>query len=262
MTVKFMPIIFLFVLVYFANFNLFICSQFAASNEASLPDSNIQSTSINLSQKTTSINLNNSTSASTSFQEPESNTVDSKSNFKQIISLLHSKVVQNCEYGDNPPISKICPNFKIGIANSSYKFNSDIYLLKLKDVEEAIVAKTTIHKLKERCQVGEWCLDNDLIATQYLSIGSSILREHSASLCLVASCYDKIKDYIDTCIKSELSRSILNMVPMLCKVNTENNTSEYCLERTVRLVHVTVAAFTNLDKNNSEVTSEINVSAR
>ena len=66
------------------------------------------------------------------------------------------------------------------------------------------------------------------------------MSKHSRMLCMFASCFEEVKAYVNSCVFTELSKNVLNTVPVLCEASGGRE-NEYCLESAMQLFHVSAA---------------------
>lgn len=104
-------------------------------------------------------------------------------------------------------------------------------------------------ELKNKCIPGEWCLPNDILLKEDTPVNVKKIKRSSEIVCMLASCMEEASYYIDKCVDSEISRNILFMSSAIC--NKYNNTrhNDYCHEHSMRLIHVTIAAYVNTEPN-------------
>jgi hypothetical protein len=160
-----------------------------------------------------------------------------------ILGQLRDQQAEACQYGPDPLIFDVCQNID--------QYNKIYYNLKnirLSDIQNAIIRRSVLNKLNEKCQSDSWCFKKEQVEAH--PIGKTLLAKHSNELCLFSSCYESIKGYINNCVKSQLSKSILNVAPVFCDLIQKEN--KYCLEPALQLMHLSVAQIkeeANLTKN-------------
>jgi len=116
-----------------------------------------------------------------------------------------------------------------------------------------------VKDLKHKCLNGQWCLD-DVNSNEkpFDPIGAKLIQEHSFELCLFASCFSKISAYINHCV-SNVTRSVLNIAPILCELSNNGQSKNYCLEPSLRLIHASVAPHYETNTNKTSVSLFLNL---
>ena len=178
-----------------------------------------------------------------------------KDGISQIKNKLHQKQVDSCTYGDNPRLIDMCPEL---MANKTQSLLNSISNISLGDIENSIINFTIVKKLKN-CFVGDWCLKESFYTvnpkdnTLEMQINKNF---NVVASCQFATCYDRIAPYIKKCVGNTVTHDVLSMAAKMCSFNAHKTDNQYCPEQTLRLIHVTVAAFTsNINQNlTSEVT--------
>ena len=166
----------------------------------------------------------------------------SKSNFlEKIIKYLENEKVMKCDYGTNPKLSEICAGFEQTISEL-FSEKNELFDMRVTQLETILINKTIVNDLKKKCLSGQWCLDdinrND---SPYTPIGFNLLREHSIEICLFSGCFNKIKSYVDHCVASNITKSLLNAVPSLCELSNNGKHKHFCLESSLRLIYSSIA---------------------
>ena len=202
--------------------------------------------------------LNTSTKLITStksFKEIESTATRKKSEYLDLIfAKLQNNMAERCEYDKNPKLVEICPDYFKKMATYGYLNDTHLNNQRLKDIEHMIINYNIISLLKKKCAPGEWCLDylEETLPGYSHNIGKSMLHRYSKIFCLISTCYEDIKEYINNCVDSEVTKSVLSMVPEFCQMNENSNYNQPCLEQSLHLMHVAVAAhYSNGISNNS-----------
>jgi hypothetical protein len=163
----------------------------------------------------------------------------------KIKNKLHDEMVKKCDYGNDPMLVDICPSIK----DDNRLILNELDNLTLSNIEHLIIDYNIVKKLKEKCALGEWCLDGPILKeknTQELKKQSSHNLE---VLRLYSECYSNIADYIDRCTASEISKSVLNMGKVFHEFNPNIYPNKYCPEHTLRIIHVYVATMINHKPN-------------
>ena len=162
------------------------------------------------------------------------------SNINKIIEMAREERANLCSYGENPQLSQICPEFYNLHPHLTAKTTKN---LTLKAVESAMLNATLIQLLRIKCAPGEWCLP-DLAMPMASTKELTLISNHNEKiLCLFASCFVNVQNYIEKCVKSELSQHLLHLGGTMCEFNKNKPlTNKFCSENTMRLIHLHVAA--------------------
>ena len=217
-------------------------------NETQSPYTSIQSTTAVI---TTTSGIANTTSSN----------IKVPNRIEEIKQILKLDAIQKCSYENNPYIIALCPSYSEALISQS----NDTHLvenpdfLRLSDIEKALVYFEVIEHLQNNCKNGDWCLDENYSIVKNVSIGSYILTNYGKSFCMLASCYDEMKDYVAHCANSELLKGLFNMIPILCSIYNENVANEYCLDETSKLIHVTYSLVHSNTTSNDTNFNEKNV---
>lgn len=152
-----------------------------------------------------------------------------------ILGKLEEEQAQKCTYGSNPLVFDICKSINQNdLKNYAYR------QVRVEDLVHRVLNRKVIDSLKKECKPGEWCLGDDHPVNKQ-PLGRSLLAKHSGMLCMFASCYGEIEQYINSCVSTELSKNILNVVPALCDaVGDQDN--RFCLESAMEMYHIAVSA--------------------
>lgn len=160
-----------------------------------------------------------------------------------IVDMLKEEQARSCIHGSNPRLLDICTS----LANrKSHSLLRDIESTTLADIENSIINYTVVNKLKKACFMGDWCLSESFytLDTKTNKFVMNLARNFDPKLyCQYASCYAEIKNYINDCVKSEVSRSALGLAAHMCHFNGDSN-QHFCSEQILRLVHNAAAMFT------------------
>ena len=196
-----------------------------------------------------SIDQLNSTASSTTNNVPNitSTTAESvlRSHTKDkyldsIFEKLNAEKANKCEYGNDPKISELCPEL--------FTRKTDFNEIKLSDIEKIVINKTVIELLRHKCINGHWCLNEVDLKPFAVQIAQSSLE-----LCLYAACHRSMSDYVRKCVSSDIAKGILNIVPTLCDLNTNGKSKQYCLESSMRLIHLSIPGGYDFNSNKSSV---------
>jgi len=165
-----------------------------------------------------------------------------KSNIlEQIMKKLENEKVTKCEYGTDPKLSEICTGFDQTIGEL-FSEKNELFDMKVTHLETMMINNTIINDLKKKCVSGQWCLDDiNSNESPYTPIGNKLLRKHSIEICLFSGCFNKIKSYVDHCVTSNITKSLLNTVPALCELINNGKHKHFCLESSIRLVYASIA---------------------
>ena len=150
-----------------------------------------------------------------------------------ILSKLKKEQADKCAYGSNPLVSDICESF-----DSSSLANQRFINVRVEDIVHRVLRAEVIDKLKKDCVPGEWCLSDAHHVTKH-PLGKKLITEYADHLCMFAGCYREIKDYIVSCVETELSKNVLNVVPVLCEAVGREN--QYCVESAMQMFHVSAS---------------------
>lgn len=157
-----------------------------------------------------------------------------------ILEQLNAEKASKCEYGNDPKISELCPEL--------FARETDYNDLRLNDIERIVINKTILELLKHKCLNNRWCLNDADIKPFNLALAHSSLQ-----LCLYAACHSTMSAYIQKCVKSEISRGVLNIAPTLCELTTNGKSKQLCLESSMRLIHSTIPSDYNFNSNKTLV---------
>ena len=161
-------------------------------------------------------------------------------NIDEIKTALKFEIIKKCTYDSNPVIVEICPRYQELLPKDSSEENETFIegsrFKTMNDIENVIVNEDIIKELIEKCDSNVWCLNQTLI-----EFSSSLLSNYGKSFCLAATCFDELKQYIDNCAQSELTKYLLDILPLLCKIYLENIPQNYCLDDTLKLINVVYA---------------------
>jgi hypothetical protein len=182
-----------------------------------------------------------------------------------VINYILDNAAPQCQQGFDPLISNICPTFKDILLHYDPLIVSNLKRLKLGDIKSYLIDQTTRNLLREKCEIGEWCLDksvadNNKYFKNEKNIGSSFLRQHSVEFEVIAICYDKILSYIDSCAPSDIAKTLLHSVPTinaLIKSSNQSKDDDYCLEKTFELLQVIESSFSQNTTDMTHCESEI-----
>ena len=156
-----------------------------------------------------------------------------------------------CEFGHNPKIDDICPNFREKNRNPVLKY---IQNLTLSYMESIIIDITKIRLLQDKCKNGEWCLNNDILPKNPSLLQKHIFEHNTQLVCAFSSCIDEMKYYIDKCATSSISKNKLKIAPSICKLSTQSkNSSEFCAEQSLRLIYLSLASIINFKNPNARI---------
>jgi hypothetical protein len=151
-------------------------------------------------------------------------------NLDEIKKLLRIDLIKKCA-NSNPSIVSLCPHYsELHVDDLKNETNS---FLHINDIENVLINEKIVKELVEKCD-NDWCLD-------LYDLSNDLLSRYGNSLCLVSTCFDEMKEYISNCARSELTKYLFDLLPLLCKVNLENLSKSYCLEDTLKLIHVEYA---------------------
>ncbi len=74
--------------------------------------------------------------------------------------------------------------------------------------------------------------------------------------CLITSCFASIQYYTERCVDNDLDSHIVQLVPEFCNFEIENTQNEFCVENSLRLLHV-AAAFYELNQQERGPTPDV-----
>jgi len=198
-----------------------------------------------LTSKIMALNDSNFTSTSVSpLKFPPailSHQVREPQNLKLILQRLQAEQAAKCEYGKNPLIFDICSNIDtLNLANYHLK------LTRLEDLVSYVIRPDVIGLLQTHCKPGQWCFNDESSIIKH-PLGKYLMVNHSNVMCLFAGCYKEIEGYINNCVQTQLSKNVLNTVPVFCEAIGKEN--EYCLEPVLQLFHVKAAILGTNEKD-------------
>lgn len=218
----------------------FLFINFLNHSNASISNTTTSTTEKDISKNITNLNLIKALNK-TNTNETEIGSISNGSksnNLKQISNLLRKEQAERCEYEGNPKLDEICPSVR-----SKPSFSKYMNTITLSQIEDAIINKTIVEQLREKCRIGEWCLEDHFIFNNYFAHNTELF-------CMFSDCYDEIKIYIEKCVGSRVTRDILSIAPFLCATSSANNyklNTTYCIENSLELIHVSIASLANYE---------------
>lgn len=170
---------------------------------------------------------------------------------------------EKCVYGPDPLLDELCPDL---MNVSSYSSIPHLKTMRLSDVRARVIDEETVRNLAQSCPVGEWCLPDDMLKINERRNSSQIdLRNSSLAFlvdnklfCLIESCFESIRFYVDKCVENDLTNHIVQLAPQFCNFNIENTQNDYCVESSLRLIHVS-AAFYMLSEEVKGPSPDVNI---
>lgn len=184
-----------------------------------------------------------------------------ETNIKKIFELLRKMQAERCEYGPDPLLDDLCPDL---MNVPSYSSIPHLKSMKLSDVRSRVIDDSIVKNLIQTCPIGEWCLGDEILDMRNRGGGnitqaanSSLAFLHDPKLfCLIESCFDTIKMYADNCVENDLTNHIVQLAPQFCNFDITNTQNDYCVENSLRLIHVS-AAFYELSEEIKSPTPDV-----
>ena len=204
-------------------------------------DDDVNHIKVNLNH-TNQTNLNKDVAKSLNSIKEITKSKESKKskNIDKILEMAQEEKANLCSYGENPQLNEICSNF-----NEFHPHLNPRYMknLTLKTIEENMINFTIIQRLREKCALGEWCLPDlamPMAITKELTV---ISNNNEKILCLFSSCYKNVKNYIEKCVKSQMSQDILHLGSNVCQfIKNKPLSNSFCPESTMRLIHLYISS--------------------
>lgn len=197
---------------------------------------------ISTNTNTSELNITTVATATTSVTTTTTDTTtaittnDKINHLDEIKKLLKIDLIKKCAYDDNPYIIALCPRYGDVLIKELNIDKEKADFLRLMDIEAKLFDNNTVNSLIKTCNYGDWCLNS----TQ---LNIDMFHQYAGSLCLISTCYDDMKDYIENCAISEFTKTFFNLMPLLCKIHMENLTKEYCFEDSYKLLYLTYAMY-------------------
>lgn len=179
-----------------------------------------------------------------------------ESNLEKIYELLRKEQANKCIYGQDPKLEDLCPR----VMNTTL-YGSDIpnlSNLRLSDVRERIISDRIVKSLIQTCPIGEWCLSDNILSLRPETTDNSTTSAPTTStslafltnsklFCLINECFGTINYYVQRCVENDLTSHVVQLSPHFCNFEFENTQNDFCVENSLRLLHVS-AAFTTLSE--------------
>lgn len=194
---------------------------------------------------TNATEFTNTTTPTNTTTEQINQTINTEPKYVDaIIEKLHIENANKCIYGNDPKLIDLCPEY---FPNKPSKHNE----LTFQKIVNLVINKTIIQNLKQKCLKNEWCLEESQ------PFAAKMIHEHSFELCVFSACFNShsfMTTYVNKCIDSDVSKSVLNIVPILCELNNNIVGKDFCLEPSMRLIHSTIASdYSNLNRSKLNV---------
>ena len=179
-----------------------------------------------------------------SIKNFQSSPISKKSNnLEGLKNLLKIEIVEKCTFESNPVLVHLCPHYHELMSvnnekNETVDDGSKFYTFN--DIESVLINKGVVQELRDKCGTISkgWCLNTTF------EISTDLFLNYGKSLCLVSSCYDELKEYVYKCADSEVTKYLLDILPLLCKIYLEDMVQNYCVDEAFKVIHIVYAHYT------------------